>query len=136
MMRVTRWTVVAWCAACATASAGPRLTRLYPPGGQRGTTVRVEASGAELGALTGVVDSETGLTVRLLPSAGEGGKITQTLEVAVAPDAPLGKHELRVFDRTGASNPKYFWVGELPEVAEQEPNNDWSEAQHVTPPVT
>jgi hypothetical protein len=98
--------------------------------------VRVEASGAELGALTGVVESETGLTVRLLPAAGEAGKTTQTLEVAVAPDAPLGKHELRVFDRTGASNPKYFWVGELPEVAEREPNNDWSEAQHVTPPVT
>jgi len=47
-----------------------------------------------------------------------------TVEVTIAPDAPLGERELRLITTFGLSNPIYFHVGALPEVKEKEPNDD------------
>jgi hypothetical protein len=43
---------------------------------------------------------------------------TVTLEITIAPDAPLGERELRLRTPNGLSNPMVFAVGQLPEVGE------------------
>ncbi len=43
-----------------------------------------------------------------------------TLDISIAPDAALGRHELRVSTPQGLSNPIAFVVGNLPEVSETE----------------
>lgn len=70
------------------------------------------------------------------------------LEVTVAPDAPLGRRELRVLARAGLSNPMGFVVGDLPEESEARlelvaprggadgPPKDRAAQLHVTLPVT
>ena len=42
---------------------------------------------------------------------------TVTLEVNIAPDAPIGPHDLRLFGKNGLSLPLTFVVGDLPEAA-------------------
>ena len=46
------------------------------------------------------------------------------LDVTIAPGAPPGVRELRVYTPGGLSNPIYFEVGTLPETMEEEPNDD------------
>ncbi len=46
-----------------------------------------------------------------------------TVRITVAPDAEFGRRELRVMTPSGLSNPRWFFVGQWPEVYEQEPNN-------------
>ena len=46
-----------------------------------------------------------------------------TVRIELAPDAEFGARELRVLTPTGMSNPRWFYVGQWPEVREQEPNN-------------
>jgi hypothetical protein len=117
--------------------AAPALRWMLPCGGQRGTTFRAVVNGTSLDQLTGFISDGPKVSARLLPpEGGSDAKTTRTLEVTVAPDAPLGKHEVRLFDRTGASNPKFFWVGQLKELTETEPNNFRSQGQRVELPVT
>jgi hypothetical protein len=46
-----------------------------------------------------------------------------TVRITLAPDAEVGPRELRVLTPTGMSNPRWFHVGQWPEVREQEPND-------------
>src|SRR5262249_10914511 len=52
-------------------------------------------------------------------------------KVTIAPDAPLGMHDVRFVNKWGVSNPRPFVVGDLPEVNEKEPNNDVTQAEKV-----
>ncbi|MBI5833945.1 MAG: PPC domain-containing protein [Armatimonadetes bacterium] len=45
------------------------------------------------------------------PSLGE----FITLRVTIAADATVGRHEVRLLTRAGLTNPRAFWVGDLPE---------------------
>jgi hypothetical protein len=107
---------------------------MLPCGGQRGTTFRATIAGNDLDKITGFISTGPGVTAKVV--APEEGRTTPALEVTVAPDAPLGKTEVRVYDRTGASNPKFFWVGQFREMTETEPNDSRSQAQHIELPVT
>lgn len=46
-----------------------------------------------------------------------------TVRIELAPDAEIGPRELRVLTPTGMSNPRWFHVGQWPEISEQEPND-------------
>lgn len=46
-----------------------------------------------------------------------------TLKMAIAPDAKPGPREIRLLTPKGLSNPISFYVGDFPEIQEQEPNN-------------
>ncbi len=46
-----------------------------------------------------------------------------TVRIKVADDAEIGGRELRLLTETGMSNPLWFYVGQWPDVREQEPNN-------------
>lgn len=56
-----------------------------------------------------------------------------TLRLLVAPDAEPGEREVRVKTNLGLSNPLAFHVGQLPEFAEQEPNNQAADAVLLAP---
>ncbi len=98
-------------------AAPPTLNYLFPAGAQRGTTAAVTAGGSfDRWPVKGWA-SHAGIVVT---SAKEKGQ----LSIAVAADVPPGTHWLRLYDEQGASALRPFVVGTLPEVMEEEPNDD------------
>ena len=113
-----------------------RLDSIFPNGGRRGTTVKVEFKGYGSG-LTGpkqiLVDGAPGITVTELKSVN-AGVVEASLEIA--PQAQLGRRWLRVLnERSGLTNFAQFVVCDLPEVLELDPNDDTTKAQVVTIPT-
>jgi hypothetical protein len=107
--------LLTWATACP--AAPPTLTYLYPAGAQRGQTVEVTAGGTfERWPVQGWAD-RPGVEVK---AAKDRGKLT----VTVAADAVPGTCWVRLYDEQGASTLRPFVVGTLPEVQEQEPNDD------------
>ena len=77
----------------------PYLDSIFPLGGRRGTENTISVSGRNLADV-------------------------ESMQVSIAPDAPLGVQKVRVMTPSGLSTSSYpFMVGELPELAEEEPNN-------------
>lgn len=117
----------------APAFAAPRLNFVYPAGAQRGTSVKVTFSGGDLKDVAGFYTTGTGLSAIVEPG---GDATNRTVTLSVAPDAPLGIQQVRVYDGTGLSNPRYFRVGQWPEASEKEPNDALASAAKVTLPIT
>lgn len=110
-------------------AAPPTLTYLFPAGGQRGQTVAVTAGGSfERWPVQAWAD-HPGIQVTAAKAKGN-------LSVTVRPDVPPGTHWLRVHDGQGASVLRAFIVGDLPEVAEQEPNDDPRKPQKLSAAAT
>lgn len=113
-----------------------RLDTIFPNGGQRGTSVKVEFKGLEQGLSSPkniVIDGPGGVTVKEIKSV-DGRTLEATLDIAT--DAPLGRRCLRVLnERSGLTNFAYFVVGSLPELIEVEPNNDTAKPQAVSLPL-
>ncbi|HTU26265.1 MAG TPA: PPC domain-containing protein [Pirellulales bacterium] len=136
-LRARGWILFAFVAALASLAAGevcaqqlpkPRLLAVFPCGARQGTSVEIEAVGDELLDVTRLYCSHPGITAEKLPPAD--GKPLR-FKVNVAPEVPLGYYDLRLVTRLGASNPRTFVVGDLPEVSEQEPNNQQAQAMRV-----
>lgn len=124
-----RWSLLSYlCLSvflCGRASAAPpTLTYLYPAGAQRGTTVEVTAGGTFERWPVQVWVEGKGLEVK---PAKDKGKLT----VTVAADAVPGPYWLRLYDEEGATALRTFLVGTLPEVMEQEPNDDAKKPQMI-----
>ncbi len=103
-------------------AAPPTLNYLYPAGAQQGKTVDVSAGGTFERWPVRAWGDRKGVEVK---AAKDRGK----LAVTVAPDAPPGVYWLRLHDEQGASVLRPFVVGTLPEVNEQEPNDDAGKPQ-------
>lgn len=123
----------------------PRLLTVAPPGAKAGTTVEVTFSGQDLDEPQALVFSSKFITavpvvpppppkpdpkVKPPPPPPPATPVTQ-FKVTVAADCPPGLADVRLVNKWGVSNPRAFMVGDLPEVAEKEPNNDVGEAQRV-----
>jgi hypothetical protein len=107
---------------------------------QRGTTNTVTLSGDGLAAVTDHLASHKALRLADVPSStpavvleGSLGGITVrptdpaktlALQVIIAPDAPLGAHELRVAGPGGVSNPLTVQVTDLHEILEPAGTSD------------
>ena len=77
----------------------PYLDSIFPMGGKRGTENSIAVSGRNLADV-------------------------ESMQVSIAPNAPLGVQQVRVMTRSGLSTSSYpFMVGDLPEFVETEPNN-------------
>ena len=143
-------TVVAglWClAVAADAWAGsPRLNRLSPPGGQRGTTVEVQFIGKYLEQPEEVLLYESGLVVESLEviegeieSNGRKERVEPGTRVRVrlkiSDDCVLSSHGLRLRTANGLSDYQRFFVGPFPTVLEDEqprmPNDKLETAKSV-----
>lgn len=113
------------------------VTRLYtvtPPGGKVGTTVEITLGGVDLDDVVALYFSHPGLKGDRVPDPDPkkaGQFVANKFRVAIAPNTPVGIHDVRAIGKWGISNPRAFVVGELNEVQEKEPNNDVSQAQKV-----
>lgn len=110
------------------AFAAPNPTQLLPTGATRGTTTTIQANGTFERWPVQVWSSSKSVTVT---AAKEKGKF----QVVVASDAIPGLTWLRFHDETGVSPLRPFFVGNLPEVSEAEPNEDPARAQLLTAPA-
>ena len=96
----------------------PYLDSIFPLGGKRGTENTIAVSGRNLADV-------------------------ESMQVSIAPNAPLGVQNVRVMTPSGLSTSSYpFMVGDLPEFVETEPNNtreqvssDEAGANTVTSPI-
>jgi len=111
----------------------PGLDLIVPRGGQRGTEVAVEFRGDRLEGIQEALFYDPGITLKDI-------EVKDTKKVvakfAIAADAPLGEHSLRLRSPGGLTELRTFWVGQFPTVAEVEPNNSFDQAQRVDLNVT
>lgn len=102
----------------------PELTRLFPPGGQAGTTVSVEASGKfPVWPLQAWSDTDS-IQWSFEETSGK-------LKATIAADAKPGLHWLRLYHPNGATAVRPFLVGNIPEQIELEPNDRVTEASAI-----
>ena len=113
-------------------AASPRLSSVAPPGVQRGAEHVVTFSGSNLGDAQEILFYEPGFAVSKLEP---NGNVVQ-VHLTVSPDCALGEHIVQVRTASGISDFRSLYVGALPAVAEQEPNNDFSAPQAVGLNVT
>ncbi|MFM7148719.1 MAG: PPC domain-containing protein, partial [Gemmataceae bacterium] len=124
----------------------PRLYQVNPPGAKAGSTLEVVIAGFHLEEPERLVFGDPGIKAEFLPPpAPEIDPKTKKpkpvanalpadhfkFRVTVPPTAKLGNHYVRVVSKWGVSNPRVFVVGDLPEMAEKEPNNEVDQANKV-----
>ena len=127
----------------------PRLTIVTPAGGKVGSTVEVTLAGTDVEEPQSLLFSHPGIKAELIvppappPPAADPKKpdakpmppslpppITK-FKVTIAPETPVGIHDVRLVSKWGVSNARAFVVGDLAETMEKEPNNDVDQAQRI-----
>ncbi len=114
---------------------GPYLASIFPLGAQQGTSLEMMVRGQMLAGAKRIEVERSpgqGLEVTALSSAADAA----TVQMNIAKDAPLGVYHLRLWTRAGWSNPVKFFVGNLPELIEAEPDDAPGQLQRVSLPVT
>jgi len=112
--------LIALLTATSRADDAPSITRLFPPGAQRGTSAEVKLTGKPGDGILQVhTDESLAITFN---------EKKDTATIAVAETAAPGLHWLRFFNEYGATDPLPFVVGLIPEQQETEPNNLPAEA--------
>ena len=122
---------------CAAQLPVARLATVYPGGGQQGATLEITLTGADLDAVTRLDFSHPGIQAApktIAPDAlhPEPRPVANTFTVTVAADVPPGIYEVRAVGHFGRSTARAFVIGDRPEIAEPEPNNDPAKAPDVT----
>ncbi len=132
-----------WLALYVSVEAADRhleISRIYPLGGQRGTSLTLEIlsqkqvrySTRAAGGLSNPVrvefDCQDLVWKRTLEASR--GKLLGTVEIAAG--AALGPHLLRVLTREGYSTSALFNVDQFSDLLEVEPNDSWKQAQPAT----
>ncbi len=108
-----------------------RLTSVFPPGGQRGTTVEVTITGGtDLDEVDQLIFSHSGITAAPKLDAA-GNPVASTFVVSVDSSVPVGFYDARARGLFGISNPRVFQVGTISESPETEPNNTRDQAMSV-----
>lgn len=106
------------------------LSKAFPNGAQRGTTVEVSFAGTS-------IPEEASLLVEGAGLKGVGPFKKGVGKIEVAPDAAPGVRQVRLAGPKGVTSPRPFSVGSLPELLEKEPNGTAAQAQRIAAlPVT
>jgi hypothetical protein len=107
---------------------------VLPLGVQRGTTVELTLSGANLQNPTGLWTSFPARVT--IPDDKNNGKVPTSLRVKleVPKDAPMGFHSIRLATKRGMSNARLFCVDDLPQVMGNNTNHTEKTAQSVAVP--
>lgn len=109
-------------------AASPALSAIRPVGAPRGTEVEVNLSGARLGDAQEILYYQAGIDTVSLTKVDDNNV---KAKLKIAPDCPLGLHDLRLRTATGVSELRVFSVGAYPETNETEPNNDFTAPQPI-----
>lgn len=123
MLRVLGW----WCVAvlvCGCArlwAAPPTVDYLFPGGMQRGATTTVTVGGKLDPWPAEISVDRPGLTIEPGEKAGQ-------LQITAPADAPAGRYWIRLHNAEGAALAAPFWLGDLSEQNEQEPNDELTAA--------
>ena len=96
-------------------STEPKLSSIYPAGGQRGTTFDAEVRGSNMAGARCVIFEGSGLQARIL-----GGDEVLRLKITVGPDASTGLHRFRIVTERGVSNSTSLSVSAEPVLPESE----------------
>lgn len=119
----------------------PELSRVEPRGGKRGSEVEIRLYGKRLSDPQELLLYHKGLTVQSLTAGKDSNSVKAV--IAIAPDAPLGEHPMRLRCKGGVSYMRTFWVGQFPTVMEarsedkkKDLNNTFQEPQKVDLNVT
>src|SRR5208282_4860411 len=107
----------------------PVIKFVFPTGGQRGRSVDVTVNGTGFQGASAIRVSGEGVSGQIVKV--ENPNLVR-ITVTIDPDATVGERDLRI--RTpagGVSNRFRFFVGELPEINEKEPNSLKSQAQRL-----
>jgi hypothetical protein len=125
----------------------PKVVRLQPFGGQRGTTVDVYLYGRNLDRPREVLFYEPGITAETVEIADKvpdaSGRMSPVepgqyahIRLKIAADCPLGPHGLRLVTVDGVAEFRRFFVGPFPTVEETETTtkrNDTRETAQEVP---
>lgn len=114
-------------------AVAPSLGGILPRGGQRGTEVVLNFSGARIKDCQEVISYSPGFTTSKIEAVNDN-LVKVTLKIA--PDCRLGEHALRLRTPSGVSELRTFWVGALPVIDEKEPNSDFATPQKIPMNVT
>lgn len=147
-----RFAALIICLARLSAAGDETAQLLFPQVGQRGTTVELTALGSNLDQAEEILFYRQGIrTVSIEPATEipdfRGGKPRQaapgtalTLKLAIAADAPLGEHLIRIRTRDNLSEALRFHVTPLPVIFEENPfvpiagqSNDSSDTAQPVP---
>lgn len=109
-------------------AASPQLSYIYPPGVQRGHEHTVTFAGARLKDAEDVLFYDPGVTVLKVEPLND---TNVRVKIKVAADCRLGEHMATVRTRSGLSDYRSIFVGELPNVDEKEPNNEFDKPQNI-----
>jgi hypothetical protein len=111
-------------------AAAPSLDGFYPAGGERGMTGIVAAIGKFDAWPPKVWVEQPGVVFIAETNKGK-------FRVNIAADAAPGPRLVRLYNEEGASEPRFFIVGAMKEIAESEPNNHFAKAQPMSElPIT
>lgn len=111
----------------------PDLNAIAPQGFQRGTETEATFSGARLTDIQELMLYSPGVEVLGITDPKDN---QFKAKIKVAPDCRLGIHALRLRTATGITDLMTFMVGALPEVAEVEPNTEFTAPQAIQTGVT
>lgn len=106
----------------------PVVSRVDPPGLQKGVDNQVIIRGARLTDAKQLLFYEPGIEVVALEKVDDAS-VKATLKVPA--EYPNGVHAFRLVTETGISNLRMFGVGPFPQVAEVEPNSTFETPQAV-----
>jgi len=109
-------------------AVSPDVGVISPSGFQLGSDVEATFSGARLGDAQELLFYSPGIEVAELKAEND---TTVKAKLKISPQCRLGIHAVRLRAASGISNLRTFTVGPLPEVPEQEPNNDFAAPQAV-----
>lgn len=120
--------MVSFFSATPLSAYSPELGTILPRGGQRGTEVEFNFHGKQLIEPQEIIFYKPGVSVKSLHKVKDS-HVKAVL--AIAPDAELGEHPVRLRCKGGVTYMRTFWVGQFATVNEAEPNNDFSKPQRV-----
>lgn len=110
--------------AAQTPAAAPTLDHFFPVALQLATTNSVAVIGKFDPWPVKIWVDAPGIEFRPETNAGN-------FSITVAPEAPVGPHLVRVYNEQGASGPRFLIVTREPQLAEREPNDDFTKPQVI-----
>lgn len=124
--------VFAWIVSgdCLAELPNPVLSTVFPAGAKAGDSVEVEIAGKGLDQVTSL-DCRAA-AFRIEQNADHKSRFTITVPL----ETPAGFYDLRAVCRNGISSPRPFFVGNRPELREDDANETNSSAQTVPPHVS